>query len=351
MFNQVVISIVVALGLVHGVATGPNVETLDVTTFTPPSGWKRVEREGSSVEYVVTNNKAGAAASVTIVRSIPAVGDARANFDKAWSHFIKAVLSDAPAPTMAPAASRGDWQLVSGTTKYTYEGRAATTTILTATRDASYVVVIATTIGTIFERDVDKLLASLKFAAPAAQAPAATPAPTTPAPATRSAPASTAELTGAWGFSTGGAMGPSQFAAWLNDRREYTFDGQGNYTFMRRHNVDHDPDTSIIRERGTYTLVGDMLKLTPTKSEREIWSKVKSGANAGAYDQFLRREKVALEKSEYRVSFTLYLDTQVPNLMLTPRAATQRDGNFNATTQYRLFRPDGKYYTAIPPTP
>jgi hypothetical protein len=58
-----------------------------------------------------------------------------------------------------------------------------------------------------------------------------------------------------------------------------------------------------------------------------------------------------LEKSTYRVSYTVYFDTQVPNLMLSPSATTQRDGTFNATTQYRLFRPDGNYYTAGPPTP
>ena len=86
----------------------------------------------------------------------------------------------------------------------------------------------------------------------------AAPAPATPAPGTGSAPAPTAQLTGAWGFSTGGAMSPGQFAAWLSDRREYTFDGKGNYTFMRRHNVDRDPDTSIIRERGTYILAGEV---------------------------------------------------------------------------------------------
>ncbi len=124
----------------------------------------------------------------------------------------------------------------------------------------------------------------------------AAPAPAAPAPGTGSAPAPAAQLTGAWGFSTGGAMSPGQFAAWLSDRREYTFDGKGNYTFMRRHNVDRDPDTSIIRERGTYTLVGDVLTLTPAKSEREIWSKVKTGATAGAYDKLLRREQVALEE-------------------------------------------------------
>jgi hypothetical protein len=146
-------------------------------------------------------------------------------------------------------------------------------------------------------------------------------------------------------------MGTGNYAPWLSDRREYAFDGKGNYTFLRRHNVDRDADTSVIRERGTYTLKGDVLALTPTKSEREIWSKVTSGPNAGAYDKLLRREKVALEKATYRLSYAFYLDTQVPNLMLTPSAATQRDGNFNATTQYRLFRPDGKYYTAVPPTP
>ena len=146
-------------------------------------------------------------------------------------------------------------------------------------------------------------------------------------------------------------MGSGRYAAWLSDRREYTFDGSGNYTFLRRHNVDHETDMSLIRERGTYTLKGEVLALTPTKNEREIWSKVKSGANAGAYEKLLRREKVALEKATYRVSYTVYLDTKVPNLMLTPSKPTQRDGDFNASTQYRLFRPDNSYYTPIPPTP
>ena len=105
-------------------------------------------------------------------------------------------------------------------------------------------------------------------------------------------------------------MGAGQYAPWLSDRREYAFDGNGNYTFLRRHNVDRDPDMSLIRERGTYTLKGDVLTLTPTKSEREIWSKVKSGANAGAYEKLLRREKVALEKATYRVSYTTSTSTR-----------------------------------------
>lgn len=345
MIKHIVISMVVALGLLHGAAA--DAEVVDVTRVSPPKGWNRVEHPGGLIEYNTTNEKAGAVASVSITPSMPAVGDGRANFDAAWAQIIASMLSNAPAPTMAPAATRNGWQIVRGSAKYTYEQRAARTTIFTATRDGKYVIVIATTIGSSFVKDVDKVLASLTFTGSSARS-TTTPAPTTPAPTT---PAATGDVAGAWGFSTGGSMGTGRYAAWLSDRREYTFDGKGNYSFLRRHNVDHDPDTSIIRERGTYTLAGDVLTLTPAKSEREIWSKVKSGANAGAYDKLLRRENVAKEKAEYRVSFTLYPDTQVQNLMLTSREATQRDGNFNASTQYRLFRPDGNYYTAIPPTP
>ena len=346
MIKQFVVGIVITLGLSQVAFAKPRKETLDVTTFTPPAGWKRVEHEGAAaIEYSTANEKAGAAASVIILRSTPAAGDARANFDSAWANFVTPVLTDAPPPTIAPASSRGGWQLVSGTSAYVFEGRAARTTVLTATRDATFVIIIATRIGKRFDKDVDRLLASLAFAAPAppvASPPVASPAATT---------AVAGDLAGAWGFSTGGAMGSDRYAAWLSDRREYTFDGKGSYTFLRRLNIDREPDTSIIRERGTYTLVAGVLTLTPSKSEREVWSKVKSGANAGAYDKLLSREKVALESAAYSVAFTVYLDTQVPNLMLGPSAATQRDGNFNATTSYRLFRPDGNYYTAIPPTP
>lgn len=350
MFKQALVILLIVVGLVPNAVAGPKVvkATVDVTTFTPPSGWTHAERD-LSTEYSATNNQAGAAGSIMIMRSLPGVTDARANFDRAWDNFITAVLPDAPAPTFAPAASRDGWKLVRGTTAYTFEGRAARTTLLVATRGETLVVVLATTVGTKYQKAVDKFFPTLRFATPAAAATTTTPAPATPA----TAPSATQEtgLSGGWGFSTGGAMGTGQYAAWLSDRREYTFDGNGNYTFLRRHNVDRDPDTSLIRERGTYTLKGDVLSLSPTKSEREVWSKVKSGANAGAYEKLLRREKVALEKATYRVSYTLYPDTQVPNLMLTSSAPTVRDGAFNATTQYRLFRPDGNYYTAVPPTP
>jgi hypothetical protein len=337
------LGIVIVLGLVLDAAAGPKV-TVDVTTFTPPAGWKHADHK-ISVEYSTATPKG--AASIMIMRSFACATDARANFDKAWKTFIADTVPDVPAPKIAPITRRDGWQLVRGTSTFKFEGNASKTTVLAGIRDASCVVVLATTVGTAFRKDVDKFFTSLRFAAPAPATPTAPTTPTAPAPATQP---STPELTGAWGFSTGGAMGTGPYASWLSDRREYTFTN-GNYTFLRRHNVDRDPDTSIIRERGTYTLAGDVLALTPTKVDREIWSKVKSGANAGAYDKLLRRENVALEKATYRVSYTFYLDTKVPNLMLTTRAATQRDGNFNATTQYRLFRPDGNYYTAVPPTP
>ncbi|MDB4964273.1 MAG: hypothetical protein JWP01_4272 [Myxococcales bacterium] len=342
MVKQVVVGILLLAGLAQVVAAAPQMSatTLDVTSYTPPSEWKRNETPDAA-EYTISNEKMGVGASIVILRSIPAVGDARANFDAAWGQIVTA-MTEAKAPTIAAAAIRDGWQVVRGTTKFKFQGRAATATVLTATRDGSYVIVMATTIGATYKKDVDRFFSSLRFAARTdAGAPAS---PTTPA-------ATAMEISGAWGFSTGGAMGSGPYAAWLSDRREYAFDGKGNYTFLRRHNVDRDTDTSIIRERGTYTIAGDLLTLTPAKSEREIWSKVRSGPNAGAYEKLLRREKVALEKAAYRVAYTVYLDTQVPNLMLTSSAATQRDGNFNATTQYRLFRPDGAYYTAVPPTP
>lgn len=331
---------ILVLGWLASASAAPPTDSLDVTTYTVPTGWERTDQaDKSAVGFVIVDEAAGAAAQLTLARSVPTTSDARANFDQAWATLIAASVPDAPRPTVAAAKVRDGWMVVRGTAKYKYEGRAASTTLLAATRDKAYVVVIATLIGTKFQKQADAFLASLRFAVPSATTTATAPAP---------AAAPSGELSGAWGFSTGGSMGTG---AWLSDRREYNFDGKGGYTFLRRHNVDREPDTSIIRERGTYTLDGDVLSLTPTKVEREIWSKVKSGANAGAYDKLLKREKVALEKATYRIAFTLYPDTQVPNLMLTPSAATQRDGTFNATTAYRLFRPDGKYYTAVPPTP
>ena len=325
MLRQVVVVCgLVLLGLVRGAIA----DTLDVTTYSPPKGWTRVEGQGPSVQLQVVNEAAGAAGSFTLLGAIPSAGDARTNFDRAWENAVTSVMPDAPAPKITGPMARDGWEIVRGSSSFQYVGRATTMTLVVATGDGRQVIAVVTTIGTTYQKDADRLLASLRFATPAAAAPSV-------------------ELNGAWGFSSGGAMGSGPYAAWLSDRREYTFDGKGGYTFLRRHNVDRESETSIIRERGSYTLVRDVLTLSPAKAEREIWSK----DTKGGYVKLVKREKVALEKTSYRVALTTYLDTQVPNLMLTPEAATQRDGNFNASTQYRLFRPDGKYYTAVPPTP
>lgn len=338
----------VLLVLVGAAGAGPKTETFELTTFAPPAGWQRAPAKASSIGFVKVSEAAGAAGSITIERSLPSTGDARANFDSAWKEIV--TLPNVPAPTVAAATKRDGWDVVRGTAKYTYGGRAASTTILTATRDATYVIVVVTLVNTTFQKEADALLASLRFGAPPA-APAAASAPARPAPAA-TATSPTGGLTGAWGFSMGGALWASPMSPWMSDHREYTFDGQGTYTFLRRHDVTNEPETTVTRERGTYTLRGDTLTLTPTKSERETWRKVVDGPNAGAYAKLVRRARNPLEKCAYRVSFETHPDAKhIPALMLAPAAPTAREGEFNDTKRYRYLRPDGTYYTAIKPTP
>ena len=81
--KQTLVSVVMVLGLVLQAEAGSKV-TVDVTTFTPPSGWKRADQK-LSVEYTKATPKGGA--SILIMRSFACATDARANFDKAWTTF------------------------------------------------------------------------------------------------------------------------------------------------------------------------------------------------------------------------------------------------------------------------
>lgn len=331
------------------------VETYDVTTFTPPAGWTRTEQPGTSIGFKTERPAAGSACEVVVLRSVPGGKDARANFDMAWDHFVKPTVPDAGPPTLAPAAALAGWDLVRGRSTFTFGGNAGAVTILTATGGraaaAPLVIVVATSIGGACEGELTAFLGSLRFATatpatppavPAAPAPAA-PAPAPAAPVGASPGSVAAALTGTWAFSTGGAMWNSPYAPWLSDRREYTFDGKGGYAFLRRRDVSNEPETTLVREAGTYALAGDALTLTPRTSTVDTWAK----RGDGAYDKKLKTEPHAREIVTFRVELTTYLDTGVPNVMLTPPASTLRDGPFNATTAYRLFRPDGSYYTSI----
>lgn len=338
--------IALVLGWITAASAAPKRETYDLMTFVPPAGWQRAPEKPSSIGFVKVDEAAGAAGSISIERSLPSKGDVRADFDWAWKEIV--TVPGVPAPTVGAATKRDGWAVVRGTAKYTYGGNAATTTILAATRDATSLVVVVTLINTTFQPQAEAFLSSLRFAAPpAAAAPAAPTKEPAPAPS-----GAGGDITGAWGFSMGGPLWSTPASPWMSDHRELVFDGKGAYTFLRRHDVTNEPETTITRERGTYTYAGGVLTLTPTKSERETWQKVIDGPNAGAYDKLARRARNKLEKTTYRVSFETHPDAKhIPALMLAPSAATEREGQFNDTQRYRYLRPDGTYYTAIKPTP
>lgn len=329
-------------------------ETVDIATVRFPDGWQRTAKERTYVSYATVDAAAGSFCQLYAMVSAPSTGTLDGDFDTEW----KASAIDnygIRSATPLEARSIKGWSAKAARGTLVHNGRTVTMSVYVYSNNSKRLAYLTVTNDPKrYARAISTFLASIALPTtttappPTIDSSTTTTTPTGPATPTTNL---SADLTGAWGFSTGGAMGTGQYAPWLSDRREYTFDGKGTYTFLRRHNVDRDPDTSIVRERGTYTLTGDVLTLTPTKSEREIWSKVMTGPSSGAYAKLLRREALTKEKATYRVAFTFYPNTKVPNLMLTPSQATQRDGNFNATTQYRLFRPDGSYYTSIPPTP
>jgi hypothetical protein len=105
--------------------------------------------------------------------------------------------------------------------------------------------------------------------------------------------------------------------------REYTFSANGAYRFHSE--ATSAGRTQVTEETGTYALLGNQLTLTPLQTTSAL---VSSGVARPV-------SRPPLEKTTYTWGKRYLADTNEWQLVLTPKAATTRDGNLPANAGYR----------------
>ena len=125
-------------------------------------------------------------------------------------------------------------------------------------------------------------------------------------------------------------------------KKQYTFNPDGSYTFYKK---TFDISWSFIlltKEKGTYSINGDILSINPASSVIEKWNKKD---RADQWGNLLSSEKRKLEKADYQFSKQYFQGIDEWDLVLKTPKQTERDGAYATNSSF-----PNSYMYSVPPS-
>jgi len=137
------------------------IETFDVTTYTPPKDWAKNSKEGS-VNYSTINATAGTFCVVAIYASTKSTGDAQNDFTKEWNDLVVTPYKAAANPKTEITKSDG-WQAVTGVSLIKIDSTNAFTILTVFSGYGKSVSILTTANDQSYSKNIDDLLATVKI--------------------------------------------------------------------------------------------------------------------------------------------------------------------------------------------
>ncbi len=233
--------------------------TYDAFTYTEPKGYKKELKPGT-VTYTKTDNKTGTYCIISLYAQSPSSGDLVKDFDNDWRDLVATTFNI----TAAPEKDNGDeitgWKTYSGAANFEFGGGTSMALLTTAKKDnANAVVLIVTNAQSFLTTDVDAFYATLKLGSPKK---ALVTQNNTPANNNVSNNIKPTSIIGEWYLSDG------------NAKITLLFGANGRYdkgAIVDRRLVANLYETTTIKGKGSYTINGSTLTLTPTTDSKEVY--------------------------------------------------------------------------------
>ncbi len=312
--------LIVSLSLLH-VAVFAQKEIFDLTTYTPPKGWKKQSGE-SAILFSKEDAAKGTYCMITLYKAVPGTANAKENFDLAWSSVVKEMVTVSSAPEMQPAATENGWETQSGYAPFESDGNKGVAMLITASSFDKMVNMIILTNTNVYEKEMTFFLESVslkKIEVNKQQ---------TQTPVTNN---NNTAIIGTW------LANASDQSSWRVNNgvmstisRQYAFNANGTYSFITK-TFDPLMDRMFLgRESGTYQISGTNITISPQKSVLQAWSK----KNGDQWDKLLNSQNIALEKVTYQFAKHYFEGNQKWNLVLQAGKVTKRDGPFSSNTTF-----------------
>ncbi len=297
-------------------------QTFDISTFTPPKGWK--QQVGKDAIQLSKDDAAkGTYCLITLYKAVPATANAKDNFDMAWASLIKEMVTVSAAPVMQPSATENGWEAQSGYAQFESDGNKGIAILITSSGFNKMVNAIVITNTDVYEKEMTAFLESISFKKSATDA--------QPAPGNNK---ENAAIVGTWGKKAG--VNPSYADPVANgnagySKDQYTFNTNGTYSFASKTFRYSSNKLLLVRENGSYQISGNNLTINPQKSVIEAWSK-RDGTDK--WGNLLSTQNRPLEKITYTFTKHYFSGIEVWNLVLQASQVTGRDGPFSNNTTF-----------------
>jgi|CXWL01.1.fsa_nt_gi hypothetical protein len=140
-------------------------QTFDITTFTPPKGWKKQAAE-SAVQFSKEDAAKGTYCLITLYKAIPGKSGSKENFDLAWETLVKEMVTVTTKPEMQTAATENGWEAQSGFSPFENDGNKGIALLITSSGFEKMVNIVILTNTDAYQTEMSAFLESITLNKP-----------------------------------------------------------------------------------------------------------------------------------------------------------------------------------------
>ena len=222
----------------------------NVFTYKEPNGYSK-EAKTDVLTYTKSDNKKNSYCVIGLYAASNAAATPQQTFTQEWKELVEKTLG-AKNPETESAADINSWKTIIGTSAFEFNGGQSAVMQFCFVKGKQTASIIALTNSNEYEPDITALLESLNLGN----------APATNNSTPKTNTTTNKDLLGEWYLSDGNAKITLLFGA--NGRYD-----QG--AMVDRRIVSNLYETTTIKGRGTYTITGTTLTLTPTTGIKEVY--------------------------------------------------------------------------------
>ena len=309
--------------LIVSAAYSQKVDTFDIVTFIPPVGWEVKKSEGS-VAYTTANEKSGVYCVITLIRSLPSQGSSNADFELVWKTVVSDQFKTTNKPQRGQTGLKQGWIGETGVAPFELGDLKGAAMLTTLTGNGKVVGILALTNSDVHANDIGTFVDGITLPQAAAEKAVLT------VPA-----ADSARLIGKWNRTSSAFPAYADPVAWGTagyTKSRYEFKADGTYLYTERSFRSMYQNIIIVKETGKYSVSGNSLTVTPTKSA--ISTYVKAGG-VDALGGLVKSQNRNLETVTYTFDFHFFEGIKEWDLVLQADRPTQRDGEFSGNKTFQ----------------
>jgi hypothetical protein len=155
-------NIVFLLLIIQAVTGFAQQQVFDITTYTPPKGWKKQATE-STIQYSKEDAVKGTYCLLMLFKALPGTPDSKKNFDAAWETVVKEMVPVSTAPTMVAPSKENGWEAQSGYAPFSKDGDNGIALLVTSSGFDKMVNILALTNSDVYQQEMTAFLESVSF--------------------------------------------------------------------------------------------------------------------------------------------------------------------------------------------